>query len=49
MQKVLQNAYTIYSQSNGAFDPTVGRLVDLWGFGTIRPKKRLPKKTSARF
>ena len=39
MQKVLQNAYTIYSQSNGAFDPTVGRLVDLWGFGTIRPKK----------
>lgn len=39
VQAVLKTAYTVYNQSNGAFDPTVGRLVDLWGFGTIRPKK----------
>ena len=39
MQKVLKNAYKIYKQSNGAFDPTVGKLIDLWGFGTSRQKK----------
>ena len=39
MQEVLKNAHKIYTQSNGAFDPTVGKLIDLWGFGTLRKKK----------
>ena len=39
MQNVLKTAHKIYKQSNGAFDPTVGKLIDLWGFGTSRQKK----------
>lgn len=31
--KVLKLAKVIYFESSGAFDPTVGPLVDLWGFG----------------
>lgn len=34
MSSLLQEAYNIYVMSNGNFDPTVGKLVDLWGFGT---------------
>lgn len=30
---LLQNAAKVYAESNGAFDPTVGPLVNLWGFG----------------
>lgn len=30
---VLQGAGEVYKQSSGAFDPTVGNLVNLWGFG----------------
>lgn len=30
---VLQSSNKIYQQSGGAFDPTVGELVNLWGFG----------------
>ena len=32
---VLECALTIAAQSGGAYDPTVGRLVDLWGFGPL--------------
>ncbi len=38
MQKVLQTARTVYEQSNGAFDPAVGELIELWGFGSNRKK-----------
>lgn len=38
MSDVMRDAYKIYKLSNGAFDPTVGRLVDLWGFGVSIPK-----------
>lgn len=30
---LLQNAAKVNTESHGAFDPTVGRLVNLWGFG----------------
>ncbi len=42
MQKLLKNAYQIYQSSNGAFDPTTGRLVDLWGFGTTGGIQKIP-------
>ena len=32
--KVLALAQGVFQQSGGAFDPTVGPLVDLWGFGS---------------
>ena len=40
---VLKEAYQIYQQTNGYFDPTVGRLVDLWGFGTHKIQ-RIPSQ-----
>lgn len=32
-EKVFQKADRIYLETNGAFDPTVGSLVNAWGFG----------------
>ena len=34
LSDVLEKSYEIYQLSNGYFDPTVSKLVDLWGFGT---------------
>ena len=42
MQNLLKNAYSIYQMSSGAFDPTVGKLVDLWGFGTKGGIQKIP-------
>lgn len=33
--QVLQAAIRIHGESDGAFDPSVGPLVDLWGFGPV--------------
>lgn len=33
LHTVLKTSAEIYNQSRGAFDPTVGKLVRLWGFG----------------
>ncbi len=38
MAYLLKDAAKIYRQSNGYFDPTVGKLVDLWGFGVSEVK-----------
>ncbi len=38
MSEVLKKAYAVYQESFGSFDPTVGKLVDLWGFGAGTPK-----------
>jgi thiamine biosynthesis lipoprotein len=33
--QVLQSALRIHAESDGAFDPSVGALVNLWGFGPV--------------
>jgi FAD:protein FMN transferase len=38
----LQTAFAIRQESLGAFDPTVGPIVDLWGFGPQGRPKRIP-------
>ena len=35
---VVHMALEVASASNGAFDPAIGRLVDLWGFGPSGPQ-----------
>ena len=42
---VLQRGLAIAAESRGAFDPTAGRLVDLWGFGPA--PARLPPPSDA--
>lgn len=39
---VLSLAKDIYRFSNGAFDPTVGPLVDVWGFGPQQREEQVP-------
>ncbi len=40
---VLQRAQDIASRSGGAFDPTIGPLVALWGFGAHAQSVRVPE------
>ena len=40
--KVVKKALEIYQQSNGAFDVTVGPLVNLWGFGPDKRPDKVP-------
>ena len=42
MIKVIQEALTIYKLSGGAFDVTVGPLVNLWGFGPDKKPNKVP-------
>ncbi|MCE7055327.1 FAD:protein FMN transferase [Algoriphagus sp. AGSA1] len=35
---VLETSRTVYENTNGAFDPTVGPLVNIWGFGPTGPE-----------
>ena len=35
--RVVKESHAVSEQTNGAFDVTVGRLVNLWGFGPIHP------------
>jgi thiamine biosynthesis lipoprotein len=37
--KVLECARAVASASDGAYDPTVGPLVNLWGFGPMGPER----------
>ena len=39
---VLATSREIYQLSNGAFDVTVGSLVNLWGFGPDGPRSDVP-------
>lgn len=38
---VLEESQKIHQQSQGLFDPTVGQLVNLWGFG-LKHKQQIP-------
>ena len=40
--RVVQAALTVSAATDGAFDPTVGPLVDLWGFGPTLTAGALP-------
>lgn len=40
--EVLTAALALAEDSGGAFDPTVGPLVELWGFGPGRPRQSAP-------
>tara|TARA_R110000850_G_scaffold30703_3_gene84822 strand:- start:652 stop:1707 length:1056 start_codon:yes stop_codon:yes gene_type:complete len=40
--QVVDAALAIYHQSGGAFDITVGPLVELWGFGSKRNNRQIP-------
>ena len=42
---ILQQGIKVSEFSNGAFDMTIGPLVDLWGFGPSYNQKTLPSKT----
>lgn len=39
LAEVLKKSDDVYKKSNGGFDPTVGKLVNLWGFGTSKTAK----------
>lgn len=36
---ILKESYHIYQQTGGYFDPSVGKLVDIWGFGNGKTHK----------
>jgi thiamine biosynthesis lipoprotein len=40
--QVLRVSQQVWQQTDGAFDPTVGPLVDLWGFGPVRTDDEVP-------
>jgi thiamine biosynthesis lipoprotein len=40
---VLDCAIEVAQASDGAFDPTIGPLVDLWGFGSAGTPRRVPE------
>ena len=42
--QVLAVSLRVWNQSDGAFDPTVGPLVDLWGFGPVATADVVPEQ-----
>lgn len=42
-ERVLSLSRQVHQASRGAFDPTVGALVNLWGFGWPKPKQPLTR------
>jgi thiamine biosynthesis lipoprotein len=46
-QRVLDLSRQVHRASEGAFDPTVGALVNLWGFGWPKPEQPLTRLPDA--
>jgi thiamine biosynthesis lipoprotein len=44
--EVIRISQSVWHQSNGAFDPTIGPLVDLWGFGPVDREEQIPSTES---
>ena len=44
LRDVVEAALTLSEQSNGAFDVTVGPLVNLWGFGPDKRPEKVPSQ-----
>ena len=42
---VLEASQVLYQQTQGFFDPGIGRLIELWGFG-VSPAKGIPSATA---
>lgn len=36
---ILKTSYNVYMNTNGYFDPSVGKLIDIWGFGKSKTIK----------
>ncbi len=45
---VLLQAKEIYKQTQGFFDPGIGRLIDIWGFGVIKTQVKPNKEKIAK-
>jgi len=41
---ILKKSEEIYQQTDGYFDPGIGRLIDLWGFGASGGRTEAPKR-----
>jgi thiamine biosynthesis lipoprotein len=41
---MLKQSVEIYQQTDGYFDPGIGRLIDLWGFGASGGRTEAPKR-----
>jgi thiamine biosynthesis lipoprotein len=41
--QLLQTSETVYLQASGFFDPGIGRLIDLWGFGAKGGRTSTPR------
>ena len=46
MKQVLLAANQVYNQSEGYFDPSLGKLIDLWGFGAGKKTSPSDKEIS---
>ncbi|MDH5654294.1 MAG: FAD:protein FMN transferase [Spirochaetia bacterium] len=44
--EVFLKSYEIYIKSGGAFDPTIGPLIDLWGFGSRTFSGKIPEQNT---
>jgi thiamine biosynthesis lipoprotein len=45
-RRVLHHALTLSQETGGAFDPTIGALVDSWGFGPAGRQGEMPSENS---